>query len=114
LNICFFDNYKRNIDVWLFYSPLFLTGSKLSYDKRNLGTYGMSLTKYTGVQNAITLKIGGSFKIPNQKNMQSGMHSKIMSTFQSGADYFYINENLAGHFFPFGELSYKNFFNVKK
>jgi hypothetical protein len=108
------SNYKRNFDVGLFYSPLFLTGTKLNFDKGALGTYGVSLTKNIGVQNAITLKFGGSFKIPDQKSLQSGMQTKIMSAVQSGANYFYINENLSGHVFAFGELSYKYFSNADK
>lgn len=104
-------NYKRNFDIGLFYAPLFLTGNQLVLDKVAVGSYGLSFIKNFSQRHAIKFSLGGSFKMPNQKSIQSGMQSKIMTAVQNEEDTLFIDETIGGHFFFGGEISYRYSFN---
>jgi hypothetical protein len=100
-------NYKKNMDVGLYYAPIFLTGHKLSLDYGAFGTYGLSLKKNVGHRHAVKLNIGGALKKPDQSVIQSSLQSKMMSAIQNNEDSIYIDELLSGHIFFGAELSYR-------
>lgn len=107
-------NYARNFDVGVYFSPIILTGSKLNSTKDGLGTYGLSLVKNISQRSAIKFSVGGAYKMPNRKALQSGMQSKMMSAIQNGDDSLYLDEPLSGHVYFGGELSYRYSFNANK
>ncbi len=107
-------NYKKNMDIGLYYAPIFLTGNKLSLDYSAFGTYGLSLKKNVGHRHAIKLNIGGALKKPDQSVIQSSIQSKMMSAIQNDEDSIYIDESLSGHVNLGAELSYRYSFNSHK
>ncbi len=107
-------NYKKNMDLGLYYAPIFLTGNKLSLDYGAFGSYGLSLKKNVGHRHAVKLNIGGALKKPDQSVIQSSLQSKMMSAIQNDEDTIYIDELLNGHVFLGAELSYRYSFNSHK
>jgi hypothetical protein len=107
-------NYKKNMDIGLYYSPIFLSGNKLSLSYSSFGTYGLSLKKNVGFRHAVKLNIGGALKKPDQSVIQSSLKSKMMSAIQNDEDSIYIDELLSGHVYFGAEITYRYSFNSHK
>jgi hypothetical protein len=108
------SNYKRNLDVGFYLSPLFLTGKKLGLTKGAVTHYGLTIAKNIGAQFTIKVNFGGSFKKPDQSSIQSGMQSKIQAAIRDGKDSIYIDQTLSGHIMFGGDFSLKYYFEKVK
>jgi hypothetical protein len=107
-------NYKNNLDVGLFYSPVYLTGNKLDLSDNAFGTYGLTIKKNIGHQTALSFKLGMSINTPDQDAIKSKLQSQVQSSAQSGGGKVRINETLTGHLYFEGEFSFRYYLQKVK
>jgi hypothetical protein len=100
-------NYKNNLDVGLGYGQLFLTGNELGLNRTDISAWSLSLTKSVHDRHAVRGRLGISFKMPNQKQLQGSMQSQVMSAVQNDQDTLYIDQTISGHIMLGAELGYR-------
>jgi hypothetical protein len=79
----------------------------LGLDKGAISTYGLSYAKNISKQSTLKVDIGGLFKLPNTKSLQSGMQSRMISAIQNGEKSIYLNEKISGQIMFGGDVSFK-------
>lgn len=105
------ENYKRNFDVGLSWSPHFLTGNKLGKASGAMAPLGLTFKQNISQNWAIQFSIGGGLKRPDMTNIQSSLQGKIFTAIQEEEDSVYIDERITGHVFfgsDFSIIRYKN------
>jgi hypothetical protein len=107
-------NYKNNLDVGLFYSPVYLTGNMLNLSDDNFGSYGLTLKKNIGQKTAISLKLGMSINTPDEETIKTKLQSQVQSSAQSGGGKVRINEILSGHIYFESEFSFRYYLKKAK
>jgi hypothetical protein len=101
------QNYKRNLDIGLHFTPMLIFGNKALLNQNVVGTYGISVAKNIGTQWSLKLNTLASFKLPDRSGIQSSLQSRMMDAVKKGEKELYINETLSGHMLFGGDLSLK-------
>lgn len=107
-------NYKRNFDIGIYLSPLFLKDAKLGIKKNAVTTYGLSFAKNISTQFTIKANIGGSFNKPDQSSIQSAMRSKMQEAIKNGDSTIVIDQTLSGHIMIGADIAFKYYFAKTK
>jgi outer membrane protein W len=108
------ENYSKNFDIGVSWSPHFLTGEKLGKKNGFIAPVSLILRKNISQNWAVEISAGGAFKKPDMTAIQSSLQSEVMAAIQNDEDSVFIDQTINAHVMIGGSVSAIKYFNSNK